>query len=148
MSEWQVFKMRCQPPMEGGDAFSCLDRNRDNRLSWDEASVRNELVSQFQDMDSDHDGYLSRQEFDAGSAAFGPPTYQPAPPELVLMEGSQNWAKQMMKVINSDARLQEQAGHLDDLYRELAQVQGRYNKLETDAQPEKTEKHVLGPRVR
>src|SRR5262249_48151723 len=41
--------------------------------------------------------------------------YQPPPPQLVLMERSKRWAVEMMKVVNSDPRLKEQAGHLDDL---------------------------------
>jgi hypothetical protein len=73
--------------------------------------------------------------------------FQPPPPQLVLMERSNRWAVEMMKVINSDPRLKEQAGHLDDLYRELRTVQRKYTQIKSEDLPEKTNRRELGPRM-
>jgi hypothetical protein len=147
MADWAPYKARCQPPQEGGDEFRCLDRNHDNRLSRDEAAVRPELDVEFSTLDEDMNSYLSRNEFE--KASFSPnATYQPPPPQLVLMERSKDWAVHMMMVINTDARLKEQAGHLDELYSELRQVQKKYTQIKSEDLPEKTTRRELGPRAR
>jgi EF hand len=145
MADWAQWKIRCQPPLQGFDEFSCLDRNSDRRISWQEATARTELEADFQALDQDHDGFLSRQEF-AAETSTSQPAYQPPPPQLVLMEGSKDWYAHMMQVINSDPRLQQKAGHLDDLYRELVAVQQQYGKARDDL-PVKTVKPNLGPRI-
>jgi len=151
MADFQVWKMRCQPPYEGYDEFDCLDRNKDNRISWDEATARQELESDFVTLDEDMDSKLSREEFNSGNQTTGAPVvYQPPPPQLVLMEGTRDWYDHMMKVIRDDPKLGEMAGKLDDLYHELAQVQTRYEELDPNAkagaQPV-SNKRAGGPRT-
>ncbi len=92
------------------------------------------------------------EECKAGQDADGnpqspPPCYTPPPPQLLIMERSNEYARNMMKVINSDMRLQKMAGHLGDLYAELHGVQNQYVKVRSEDQPEKTDKHNLGPRI-
>jgi hypothetical protein len=147
LADYAVWKARCQPPIEGRDEFDCLDRNDDNRISWQEASAREELASDFTTLDTDGDGYLTRNEF-AEQTMGAPVVYQPPPPQLVLMEGSKAWYDHMMSVIRSNPQLQDKAGHLDDLYRELAQVQNKYSDAMGDQAAKKVAaKPVLGPRV-
>jgi hypothetical protein len=149
MVDWQVFKAQCNPPYEGFDEFTCLDRNKDNRINWNEASMRPSLESQFMEFDANKDSYLSRQEiYDVGGIPQGAAAYQPPPPQLVLMEGSAKWAQAMKKVIDSDPRLLEQAGRLDELYTELARVSQKYVKVMADGQPDPTTRRELGPRAR
>jgi hypothetical protein len=45
--------------------FNSLDRNRDSKISRTEASVKGSVSKRFDGIDSDGDGYLSRQEFAA-----------------------------------------------------------------------------------
>jgi Ca2+-binding EF-hand superfamily protein len=45
--------------------FKSLDRNRDAKISRSEASVKGSVSKRFDGIDSDGDGYLSRQEFAA-----------------------------------------------------------------------------------
>lgn len=147
--DWQVFKAKCQPPYEGGDEFNCLDRNQDSRISRNEATARPELDSQFMMLDANNDNSLTRDELeDAGGVLAASPTYQPPPPQLVLMEGTAKWAQAMRKVIDSDPRLLEQAGKLDELYEELARVNQKYVKVVADGLPEPTTRRELGPRSR
>jgi hypothetical protein len=147
--DWQVFKSKCQPPYEGGDEFNCMDRNQDRRISMNEATARPELESQFMMFDTNKDSYITRDELiDAGGMPQGTIAYQPPPPQLVLMEGSTKWAAVMRKVIDSDPRLLEQAGKLDDLYAELARVSQKYVKVMADGMPEPTKRRELGPRSR
>jgi hypothetical protein len=150
MADFQIWKMRCQPPYRGIDEFDCLDRNGDGRISWDEATARQELDSDFTTLDEDLDGKLSRDEFSSGNQTTGAPVvYQPPPPQLVLMEGTKDWYEHMMKVIREDPKLGEMAGKLDDLYRELAQVQTRFEELDPNSKagvkPVST-KRTSGPR--
>jgi hypothetical protein len=147
--DWQVYKSKCSPPYDGYDEFTCLDRNRDNRINWNEASARPELDVQFMTLDTDHDSYLTRRELD--DAGGIPPTtvaYRPPPPQLVLMDGSAKWAAAMKKVIDSDPRLLEKAGRLDELYAELSRVNQRFAKVKVDGMPEATTRRELGPRAR
>lgn len=129
VADYTAWRMRCQPPMEGFDEFSCLDRNRDERLSRQEIAARPELDAQMFLLDADNSGYLTRDELPEESFADTAP-YQPPPPDLVLHEGSDRWARHMMSVIRSDPRLQEMAGKLDQLYYELGQAQRRTRELE------------------
>jgi hypothetical protein len=147
MADWAPFKARCQPPQQGSDEFSCLDRSRDRRLSMTEIQVRPEIEAEFTTLDENQDNYIDRNEFENRSFAASP-SYQPPPPQLVLMERSKRWAIEMMKVVNSDSRLKDQAGRLDDLYRELRQVQAKYTNIKVDEMPEKTTRRELGPRSR
>jgi len=43
--------------------FTSLDRNRDAKISRSEASVKGSVAKRFDGIDSDGDGYLSKQEF-------------------------------------------------------------------------------------
>jgi Ca2+-binding EF-hand superfamily protein len=45
--------------------FKSLDRNHDHKISRSEASVKGSVSKRFDGIDSDGDGYLSRQEFSA-----------------------------------------------------------------------------------
>ena len=45
--------------------FKALDRNRDQKISRSEASVKGSVSKRFDGIDSNGDGYLSRQEFAA-----------------------------------------------------------------------------------
>lgn len=45
--------------------FKSLDRNRDEKISRSEASVKGSVSKRFDGIDADGDGYLSRREFAA-----------------------------------------------------------------------------------
>jgi hypothetical protein len=45
--------------------FDSLDRNRDEKISRTEASVKGSVSKRFDGIDSDGDGYLSKREFAA-----------------------------------------------------------------------------------
>jgi len=64
--------------------------------------------------------------------------YTPPPPQLLLVERSNDYARNLRKVINSDPRLQQMAGHLDDLYHEMASVRQQYILVRTMDQPSRT----------
>ena len=49
--------------------FKSLDRNSDRKISRSEASVKGSVSKRFDGIDSDGDGYLSRQEFAARPSA-------------------------------------------------------------------------------
>lgn len=148
MADYAVWKSFCRPPTDGFDEYDCLDKNDDNRLSMNEAMARPELVGDFATLDADMDGILSREEF--GTQTMGSTiAYQPPPPQLVLMEGTKKWYDHMMKVTNSDPRLADMAGELDDLYRELVTVQNRYAELQPDEAPDPANaRRASGPRGR
>jgi hypothetical protein len=156
MAEWAPYKARCQPPLEGGDEFSCLDRNKDRRLTRDEASARPELEAAFVDLDVDRgaDGYISLEEFngscqDCDPAKFPQPVaiYMPPTPDAILVAGTQKWYDHMKEVVDSDPRLYAMADHLGALYQELSSAQRRYDELDAEAK-EKAVKRNTGPRVR
>lgn len=129
MADWAVYKAQCEPE------FRSFDSNRDGRISKMEAMVNADMSFQFDELDEDDDGHLNEyQEFRnfAGWAQMNQNCYRPPPPDLVLMEGTSAWYAHAMKVINSDPRLQEMAGKLDDMHRELRTIQGRVNTLEGD----------------
>jgi len=147
MVDWNVFRLQCNPPIEEFDVFSCLDRNDDNRLSQQEVSARVELDARMFTLDADRNGYLTRDELpDEGIAGTVAP-YQPPSPDLVLMEGTSRWYTHMMQVIKSDPRLEEQAGKLDDLYRDLRQAQRRVGDLEAEKKAN-AKKATFRPRTR
>lgn len=131
MVDWTLFKVRCQPPLEDFDEFSCLDKNDDQRISTREAAARPELDVQFMRLDADHNGYLTREEMPPEGMGGPPAPYQPPPPQLVLMEGTKAWYEHMMQVVRGNPGLQEMAGKLDDLHREymtLAQQEAELRK--------------------
>jgi hypothetical protein len=119
VADWTVFKMLCQPPMEGFDEFDCLDKNNDHRLSQQEVSVRPDLWAMAAS------GYITRSDWPAfGISSPGPSApYQPPNPTLVLMEGTKPWYEHMMQMTRSDPRLLEMAGQLDDLHEEYMTLQ-------------------------
>jgi hypothetical protein len=45
--------------------FKALDRNNDRKISRSEATVKGSVSKRFDGIDSDADGYLSKQEFAA-----------------------------------------------------------------------------------
>lgn len=45
--------------------FNSLDRDRDSKISRSEASMKGSVSKRFDGIDSDGDGYLSKQEFAA-----------------------------------------------------------------------------------
>jgi len=45
--------------------FDSLDRNRDAKISRSEATLKGSVSKRFDGIDSDGDGYLSKQEFAA-----------------------------------------------------------------------------------
>jgi Ca2+-binding EF-hand superfamily protein len=49
--------------------FKGLDRNNDQKISRTEASVKGSVSKRFDGIDSDGDGYLSKQEFAARPSA-------------------------------------------------------------------------------
>jgi hypothetical protein len=49
--------------------FKSLDRNNDRKISRTEASMKGSVSKRFDGIDSDGDGYLSRQEFAARPSA-------------------------------------------------------------------------------
>lgn len=126
IADYTAFKASCEPQ------FSNFDANRDRRVSRMEASANPDLFSQFDALDQDDDDQLDEYgEFRAFElwALANLNCYRPPPPDLVLMEGSEAWYKHMLAVANSDPRLREMAGRLDDLHRELATVQRRYRDM-------------------
>jgi Ca2+-binding EF-hand superfamily protein len=49
--------------------FKSLDRNHDRKISRSEAAVKGSVSKRFDGIDSDGDGYLSKQEFAARPTA-------------------------------------------------------------------------------
>lgn len=49
--------------------FTALDRNRDRKISRNEAQVKGSVRKRFDGIDSDGDGYLSKREFAARPSA-------------------------------------------------------------------------------
>ena len=49
--------------------FKALDRNSDSKISRTEATVKGSVSKRFDGIDSDGDGYLSKQEFAARPSA-------------------------------------------------------------------------------
>jgi hypothetical protein len=78
----------------------------------------------------------------AAMACFTPPS-----PQVVLTQRAKDYANNMMKVINSDPRLQKMAGGLDDMYHELVGIQTQYLKIKASTMSDrKPAAPVEGPR--
>jgi hypothetical protein len=120
MADWAVSKVECTD-------FNDHDSNFDGRISVEEASEDDDLNALFYVLDKNHDHYLSAMEYSERNMPPTPGCYQPPPPQLVLMEGTQKWYEHSMQVIKSDPRLQKMAGHLDDLYHELYAEESKLN---------------------
>jgi hypothetical protein len=74
--------------------------------------------------------------------------YEPPPLALFLLERSNAWGRHMMKVIRSDARLQEMAGELDQLHREMDTINKRFVKVHAGADGQRTpNRRSAGPRA-
>lgn len=132
--DWTLFKMLCQPPLEGSDDFDCLDKNNDRRLSQQEVSVRPDLYVPFMTLDTDHNGYLTRNELPSEGSILGSgpsAPYWPPNPTLVLMEGTKAWYEHMMQMTHSDPRLLEMAGRLDELHEEYMTLQRQEAEMRT-----------------
>lgn len=149
IADYAVYKVSCEP------TFSNFDANRDGRVSRMEAMVNSDLQFQFDELDRNEDGYLDEfGEFRAFEtwALMNLNCYRPPPPELVLMEGTEKWYAHMMKVTNSDPRLREMAGRLDDLHQEMMLVQRRYREVVGEQREARTGKAPdmsrTGPRSR
>lgn len=130
IADYAAFKVACEPE------FSSFDSNRDGRISRMEAMANPDLHFQFDSLDENSDGMLMEfPEFRnfANWAIMNMNCYRPPPPDLVLVEGTDRWYDHMMKVTNSDPRLREMAGELDELHNELTMVQRRYREV-TDEQ--------------
>lgn len=132
IADYTVFRIQCEP------TFANYDTNRDGRVTRNEAMMNPDLDFQFDELDQNDDGALDQySEFRAFEnwALVNLNCYRPPPPELVLMEGTDAWYKHMMALTNSDPRLREMAGRLDELHLELGVVQRRYRDIasETDA---------------
>jgi hypothetical protein len=142
MVDLAVFKARCEPEM------SNFDTNRDHRISEWEAGANQDLVFHFAELDTDSNNVLDESEFRswANQVAISSNCYRPPPPEALLLERSQAWFDHSMKVINSDPRLQKMAGHLDDLYHELAEVQSRFGTIKDGQKAPPTARRERGPR--
>jgi hypothetical protein len=126
IADYAAFKVSCEPE------FANFDANRDGRVSRMEASANADLQFQFDQLDQNDDDQLDQYgEFRAFEtwALMNQNCYRPPPPELVLMEGTDAWYKHMLKVTNSDPRLRDMAGKLDDMHLELSSVQRRYRDM-------------------
>jgi hypothetical protein len=121
--------------------FTTLDLNKNHVLSESEVAGSKELLNQFWEMDTDHDGRITYLEFTARAADEVPTAcYTPPSPELVLMAGTDRWYKQMKKVTASDPRLQKMADNLGDLYGQLRVLQKQAGKLEEAAKLKKVKR--------
>lgn len=126
IADYTTFKLQCEP------TFSNYDSNRDGRVSRNEALLNSDLMFQFDELDQNDDDQLDEfGEFRAFEnwALVNLNCFRPPPPELVLMEGSDDWYKHMMALTNSDPRLRDMAGRLDEMHQELAIVQRRYRDM-------------------
>src|SRR5690606_11055688 len=108
-----------------------------------EAGIRPQIDAQFMMLDADSNGYLSRDELPEEGMS-SPPAYMPPPPELVLVEGTQKWYTHTMKVIQSDPRLQEMAGKLDEMHLEMNQTRRQVAQIEGDRAASKPPRKALG----
>jgi hypothetical protein len=125
MQEWS--QGRC----EQQDFFS-LDLNKDHVLSEAEAAGSRELLPQLYELDTNHDRRITFTEFENRAAETPTVCYQPPPPELVLVGGTNKWYAQMLKVTNSDPQLKQMADNLGLLYGQLRVLQKQAHKLEAE----------------
>jgi Ca2+-binding EF-hand superfamily protein len=56
------------PDATGRSAFDAADRNRDGQVSAGEIKEVPGMATRFQELDTNHDGMLSRAEFGAAAA--------------------------------------------------------------------------------
>lgn len=142
MADTADWKVRCEPE------FVNYDTNRDRRVSQWEAGVNADLVGRFAEFDTNSDLSLDEQEFKpwADQTAISSNCYHPPPPDLVLTGRTKDWYEHSMKVIKSDPRLEQMAGHLDDLYAEWAEVQRRYGSIKGEGKAPPTTRRERGPR--
>jgi hypothetical protein len=92
------------------------------------------------DKEVDADGNATEY---AAVACFTPPA-----PQVVLTQRARDYANNLLKVINTDPRLQKMAGNLDDLYHDLVGVQTRYLKIKAASASDRAPaKPVEGPRT-
>jgi hypothetical protein len=119
---------RCEYP-----DFMSLDLNKDHVLSEAEAAGNSALVRQVWELDTNHDRRLTYVEFLEFGTDLPTACYQPPPPELVLVGGTEKWYSQMMKVTKSDPDLSKMADNLGDLYGQLRVLQKHAGKLEAQA---------------
>jgi hypothetical protein len=139
MADWAVSKVECTD-------YTSHDTNMDGRMSYDEAPDHSK--SRWSLLDRNGDRFLSAIEYADDLQAMTVACRQPPPPQLVLMERTRDWYQHMLKVTNSDPRLKNMAGRLDDLYRELMVEQSRLvqaKALQDENAPRAAPN--LGPRV-
>jgi hypothetical protein len=146
VADWTVFKINCEPE------FVNFDGNKDGRITRIEAAMNPDLDFQFDDLDQNDDGYLSEHgEFDAFEnwALVNLNCFRPSPPELVLLEKTDDWYRQMMAVTKADPRLQDMSGRLDELHRERDLLNRALLQFEaTDEPREVPAMSTSGPRGR
>lgn len=149
IADYVAFQVNCEP------TFANYDSNRDGRVTRNEAMMNPDLDFQFDQLDRNGDGSLDQySEFRAFEdwARVNLNCYRPPPPELVLMEGTDAWYKHMMALTNSDPRLREMAGRLDEMHQELGVVQRRYRDIAMEADALKVNRtpnlRSTGPRPR
>lgn len=150
IADYTAFKIQCEP------VFDNYDANRDGRVTRNEAMVNADLDFQFDELDQNDDGsldpFVEFRNFETW-ALVNMNCYRPPSPELVLMEGTDAWYKHMMALTNSDPRLRDMAGRLDDMHQELALVQRRYRDIageqaEAQAVNRTPDLQRTGPRTR
>ena len=61
--QWRTYRYAALRDVEV--VFKALDRNNDRKISRSEATVKGSVSKRFDGIDSDADGYLSKQEFAA-----------------------------------------------------------------------------------
>lgn len=66
-----------RPTATTGDDFDTLDTDHDGRISRAEAGASQEFVGRFKTLDGDGDGYVSRSEYREGERATRTPTSTP-----------------------------------------------------------------------
>jgi len=119
---------RCEIP-----DFTSLDLNKDNVLSEAEAAGNKQLLDQVFEIDTNRDRRITFVEFIERPEAVTPVAcYQPPPPELVLVSGTDKWYAQMMKVTMGDEQLRKMSANLGDLYGHLRVLQKHAGKLEAE----------------
>jgi hypothetical protein len=119
---------RCEYP-----DFISLDLNKDHVLSEAEAAGNSALLREVWNLDTNRDRRLTYTEFLEFGTDLPTACYQPPPPELVLVGGTEKWYQQMMKVTKSDPELTRMADDLGDLYGQLRVLQKQAGKLEAKA---------------
>lgn len=91
----------------------------------------------------------SQTEPDGTTTDFSPGAcYTPPSPQVVLDKRARDYSNNLMKVINSDPRLKNMAGNLDQLYTELLGIQQKYLRIKASSDASRAPaKAAEGPRV-